>query len=180
MRFDTSGSQLPECIVLDEDDSITKHLCVYVLLSEDGELGELKILANKAYLNNSTFDITLCHELGHVIAFRKKINYPLIHFGNILKNELAADKAGYKLFALSGARSSRFFKLYKDNFKDLFGKICISKGMKKKMHYMQCVLINMMRTVYLFFFVTKEKLFNDFFALRVSGVRRWARAESEK
>lgn len=177
MRFDATGSQLPQCLVLDADNSFTKRISIYIRLSNDGDLGEHVIVANKAYLDNRAFEISLCHELGHVISFRKKVNVPPEHFINVFKNEMAADKEGFRLFALSVPGSSKYFQLYKDNCRDLFNSIWTCKGRKKKIHHMQCFLINAIRAIYCLFLFSKKKfveltgLRENVSAVRVVGTR---------
>jgi hypothetical protein len=136
---------LPRCFVLDTGNEITKRIILELAITESLIIKDARIFACEVVFKNKDYEANLCHELGHIVAFSKKIHFPLDTFLNLLRNEIAADREGLAMFIRSGKRKYAFSVLYGENFKSLFEKLLSSKNKEQSYNYVKCLFINVAR-----------------------------------
>ena len=126
LSFSKDKISVPSITIV--DDVRIKRISVIIQLNEDYSLQSMEIYASTHFFGEKTFDAVLCHELGHIVAFSKKIHYPLMHFRNRLKNELSADKEGLKIFMAAGKKGLSFGKPFDYFFRTFIKKFFKLKG----------------------------------------------------
>ena len=138
---------LPKCFVLDTENEITNRIILEHAITESLIIEDARILACESAFKKKEFEANLCHELGHIVAFSKKIHFPLNTSLNLLRNEIAADRWGLAMFIRSGRTKYDFSKLFVENFKYLFKKLRSSNNREDYLKYARSLLINFARVV---------------------------------
>ena len=138
---------LPKCFVLDTENEITNRIILEHAITESLIIEDARILACESAFKEKEFEANLCHELGHIVAFSKKIHFPLNASLNLLRNEIAADREGLAMFIRSGRKKYDFSKLFVENFKYLFKNLRASNNREDYLKYSRSLLINFARVV---------------------------------
>jgi hypothetical protein len=128
LQFSDTKICPPPVIIIDKKGSTYEEMELQVEIINGSTLGEVIFIAKESYWDKKRYEAFLCHELGHIIAYQKKIHLPMLNLYKILKNELAADKEGLQLFVRSGRKRWEFFVSLLENFHSLFREMRYKKS----------------------------------------------------
>lgn len=144
----------PGVVVLDKTDNDITTIALQFAITADFKLEDPIIIANEIYFENDAFEVTLCHELGHLIDLSRKLYVPSNNFFSLLRGEVTSDREGFRLYVLSGRRNWKYCKLFINIFNELLSEIIKWNSNKKIRRSVKSFIINIIR--FLAFLVYKH------------------------
>jgi len=127
MQHDESHAGLPE-FILHDGERCSSMFALLVQSVKGEQKKRLRLVLHKDALQDRTFEVCLCHELGHFIAMGRREYYPPWAFMSMLRHEIEADREAFRLFELASPGSPGPYEMYKEIFKAIPSKIFSLKG----------------------------------------------------
>lgn len=145
LNFSDIDVMRPKVVVIDKTDNYTNSITLQFAITDDFKFSDPIVIANEVFFENDCFEITLCHELGHIIDFSRKPYSPSKKFLKILVAEISADREGYLIYVRSGRNNRIYYKLFLNIYNEQIRYIIHDKNINSFRKNIKLIIINTMR-----------------------------------